>query len=115
MKKVAIYHNPRCAKSRETLALLKARGIEPVVVEYLKEPPAKEEIKAIIKMLGEEAEAIVRTKEPAYKHSGLSGKSSADEIAEAIAKEPILLERPIVVSGKKAAIGRPPENVLKIL
>lgn len=115
MKKVTIYHNPRCAKSRETLALLKARGIDPVVVEYLKDPPAKEEVKAIIKMLGGDAKAVVRAKEPAYKRSGLSEKSSADEIARAIAQEPILLERPIVVSGKKAAMGRPPENVLTIL
>jgi arsenate reductase len=115
MKKVTIYHNPRCTKSRETLALLKEHGIEPRIVEYLKDPPTKEEVKSIIEMLGGNTAALVRTKEPAYKNSGLSAKSSADDIARAIAKEPILLERPIVVHGKKAAIGRPPENVLSIL
>lgn len=114
MKKVTIYHNPRCTKSRETLALLKERGIVPAVVEYLKDPPSREELTSIITMLGSAA-PLVRTKEPAYKTSGLSAASSAEEIARAIAKEPILLERPVVVCGKKAAIGRPPENVLSIL
>ncbi|NUM54418.1 MAG: arsenate reductase (glutaredoxin) [Candidatus Hydrogenedentes bacterium] len=115
MKNITIYHNPRCTKSRETLALLKDHGIAPAIVEYLKDPPTKGEVKSIMKMLDEDAAAIVRTKEPAYKESGLTAKSSADDIARAIAKDPILLERPIVISGKKAAIGRPPEKVLDIL
>ncbi len=115
MKKVTIYHNPRCTKSRETLALLKECGIAPFIVEYLKNPPTKDEVKSIIEMLGGNAAALVRTKEPAYKNSGLTAKSSADDIARAIAKEPILMERPVVVHGKEAAIGRPPENVLSIL
>lgn len=115
MKKVTIYHNPRCTKSREALALLKGRGIEPIVIEYLKDPPTKDTVKSLIRMLGNDATNIVRTKEAAYKDSGLTPKSSPDQIATAIAKEPILLERPIVVSGNKAAIGRPPENVLRII
>ena len=115
MKTVTIYHNPRCTKSRETLTLLKEHGIDPRIVEYLKDPPTKDEVKSIIKMLGGNAAALVRTKEPAYKNSGLTATSSADNIARAIAKEPILLERPVVVHGKKAAIGRPPENVLSLL
>ena len=115
MKKVTIYHNPRCTKSRETLALLKERGIEPAIIEYLKDPLSKDTVKSLIKMLGSDAASIVRTKEAAYKDSGLSAKSSPDQIAAAIAKEPVLLERPIVVSGNKAAIGRPPENVLNVL
>lgn len=115
MKKVTIYHNPRCTKSRETLALLRERGIGPHIIEYLKDPPTKDAIETLIKMLGSDAAQIVRTKEAAYKKSGLSSKSSPDRIAAAIAKEPILLERPIVVIGTKAAIGRPPENVLNIL
>ena len=115
MKRVTIYHNPRCTKSRETLALLKERGIEPAVVEYLKEPLTKDAVKALIKTLGGDTAQIVRTKEAAYKDSGLTAKSTPDQVAAAIAKEPVLLERPIVVSGKKAAIGRPPENVLKIV
>lgn len=115
MKKVTIYHNPRCAKSRETLALFQERGIVPYVVEYLKDPPTKDEVLSILRMLGGDAHALVRTKEAAYKTSGLSKDSSAEAVAHAIAKQPILLERPIVVCGKKAAIGRPPENVLEIL
>ena len=115
MKKVTIYHNPRCTKSRETLALLKERGIEPHVIEYLKDPPTKDAIKSLIKLLGSDAAQIVRTKETAYKDSGLTAKSSPDQMAAAIAEEPVLLERPIVVSGNKAVIGRPPENVLNIL
>ena len=115
MKKVTIYHNPRCTKSRETLALLKERGIEPHIIEYLKDPPTKDTIKSLIKMLGSDAAQIVRTKETAYKDSGLTAKSSPDQMAAAIAEEPVLLERPIVVSGNKAAIGRPPENVLEVL
>lgn len=115
MRKVTIYHNPRCTKSRETLALLQERGIVPAVVEYLKDPPTKDEVLSILKLLGGDAHALVRTKETAYKTSGLSKASSADAVARAIAKDPILLERPIVVCGKKAAIGRPPEKVLEIL
>lgn len=115
MKRVTIYHNPRCSKSRETLALLRERGIEPAIVDYLKDPPTKEDVVSLIEMLGDSAAAIVRTKEPAYAGSGLAKQSSPAQIAQAIAAAPILLERPIVVCGKKAAIGRPPENVLEIL
>lgn len=113
--KVRIYHNPRCTKSRETLALLEERGIEPEVVEYLKTPPSASEVKALAKKLGLSPHALVRSKEEAYKRLGLSKSSSLDEIANAIAEEPILLERPVVVVGSKAALGRPPENVLALL
>ncbi|MBM3290189.1 MAG: arsenate reductase (glutaredoxin) [Candidatus Hydrogenedentes bacterium] len=115
MKRVTIYHNPRCSKSRETLALLRERGIDPVIIDYLNDPPSREDVLSIVKMLGADAAAIVRVKEPAYTTSGLTAQSTPAAIARAIAKAPILLERPVVVCGSEAAIGRPPENVLKIV
>lgn len=114
-RQVVIYHNPRCTKSRQTLNLLREHGVEPAVIEYLKAPPSKAKIKELITALGIEPHALLRTKEEAYGRRGLSKQSSSDVIAEAIAAEPILLERPIVVVGAKAAIGRPPENVLALL
>lgn len=113
--KVRIYHNPRCTKSRETLALLRENGVEPEIVEYLKTPLSAAEIVALIGKLKLDAHALLRTKEEPYKRLKLSPKSSQAEIATAIAIEPVLLERPIVVVGKRAAIGRPPENVLALL
>jgi arsenate reductase len=115
MKKVVIYHNPRCAKSRETLSLLRERDIEPDVIEYLASPPSKDELRAFVRMLGGDPHALVRAKEPEYRKAGLSKSSTADDIVNAIAKYPILMERPLVVCGKKAALGRPPENVVSIL
>lgn len=112
---VRIYHNPKCTKSRETLALLRENGVEPEIVEYLKTPPSAAEVEDLISKLKVEAHAILRTKEEPYKRLKLSPKSSQAAVAKAIAEEPILLERPIVVAGKRAAIGRPPENVLAIL
>jgi arsenate reductase len=110
-----IYHNPRCAKSRETLALLNERGIEPKVVEYLKTPPTAKELKAIVAKLGIKPEALVRKGEDVYKEK-FAGKTLPDaQWIEALAANPILIERPIVVRGDKAVIGRPPENVEKIL
>lgn len=112
---VTIYHNPRCSKSRETLALLQERGIEPRVVEYLKAPPTAAELKALLQRLGLPAHALLRVKEAPYAALGLSPASSEDEIIAAIAEHPVLLERPIVAHGTKAAIGRPPKAVLAIL
>lgn len=112
---VRIYHNPRCSKSRETLALLKAHGVEPEVVEYLKTPPSAAEVKRLIAKLGISPHALLRSGEPAYRERGLTVASSLDEIAEAIAEEPVLLERPVVVVGDRAAIGRPPTSVLALL
>lgn len=113
--KVTIYHNPRCTKSRQTLALLDERGIEPQVVEYLKTPPSEPEVRTLIKKLGIAPHDLLRSKEKEYREAGLSKESSEDEIVRAIVAHPILLERPIVVKGKRAAIGRPPESVLKTL
>lgn len=113
--KVRIFHNPRCSKSREALGLLRERGIEPEVVDYLKHPPSADEIEALLGTLGVAPIALVRTKEAAYAASGLGPESSGRQVAEAIAREPVLLERPVVVVGRKAAIGRPVENVLALL
>jgi arsenate reductase len=113
---ITIYHNPKCAKSRETLKLLEARGLEPVIVEYLKTPPDIATLQRLIKLLGIAPRALLRTKEPEYKQAGLADPKLSDAaILKALVKYPKLLERPIVVANNKAALGRPPENVLKIL
>ncbi len=112
---VVIYHNPRCSKSRQTLALLQENGVEPEIIEYLKTPPTSEELARVIGKLDRPPHDAVRAKEEAYAASGLSLESDLAAVCEAIVAEPILLERPIVVKGAKAVIGRPPEDVLKLL
>lgn len=113
---VSIYHNPKCAKSRETLKLLEARGIAPRVIEYLKHPPTTREIGNLLALLGITPRELLRTKEDEYKKLGLNNPELPDKaILAALAEHPRLMERPIVVAGKKAVIGRPPENVLGIL
>jgi arsenate reductase len=115
-KAVTIWHNPRCGKSRETLALLRKKGVEPVVREYLKEPPSKEEIDTLLDQLGVEPRVLVRDGEAEFKASGKKAATlTRKDAIELIAKHPILLQRPVVVSGGKAKIGRPPEAVLAIL
>ena len=112
---VTIYHNPRCSKSRKTLALLQEHGIEPTVVEYLKNPPDKHELENVTRKLGVKPEQIVRQGEAAFKQH-FAGKSLSDnEWLDALAEHPILIERPIVVRGERAVIGRPPENVLDLV
>ena len=114
--KVTIYHNPRCSKSRQTLALLRERGIEPVVVEYLQNPPDRSHLRAILKRLGMAPRDLMRHGEEAYRATGLGDASlTEEELLSAMIEHPVLIERPIVVAGDKAAIGRPPEAVLKIL
>ncbi|HZS84568.1 MAG TPA: arsenate reductase (glutaredoxin) [Stellaceae bacterium] len=111
---VTIYHNPRCGKSRQTLALLRERGVEPRIVEYLKTPPSAAELKQILAMLGMTAQELLRKKEAAA--AGIDpGKLSENRLIEAMVRNPIVIERPIVVSGGKAALGRPPEAVVKVL
>jgi arsenate reductase len=115
-KTTTIYHNPRCSKSRQTLALIEDKGIAPKVVDYLKAPPTVAELKNILKKLGLRARDIVRKGEARYAELGLKERDPGDdELLALMAENPILIERPIVVSGEKAAIGRPPEAVLKIL
>lgn len=112
-----IYHNPRCSKSRQTLALLEERGIEPEVIEYLKTPPTAEELKRVLKLLGiSDPRALMRQKETEYKEAGLDDPSlTTEQLIEAMVRYPRLIERPIVIQDGRAAIGRPPENVLEIL
>ena len=112
---LTIYHNPRCGKSRETLALLRARGLEPRIVEYLQTPPNAGALRRLAKLLGGQVTDMVRPGEPAFKTEKLAGVTDPEKLIAAIARHPILLQRPIVVSGAKAAIGRPPEAVLAIL
>ena len=110
-----IYHNPRCSKSRQALALLRENGVEPEVIEYLKTPPDAPALHDLLKKLGMAAHDILRTKEDAYNACGLSPESPEAEILAAIGANPILLERPIIVKGNRAVIGRPPENVKALL
>lgn len=113
---LTIWHNPRCTKSRQTLELLRSRGIEPTVREYLKQLPSKAEIETLIELVGGDPKALIRDGEPEFKKLGKKrGELGKADIAKAIAAEPILLQRPIVVSGKRAIIGRPPEAVLALV
>lgn len=111
-----IYHNPRCSKSRQTLELLRARGIEPQIIEYLKNPPDANTLREILDMLQLEPQALIRTKEPVYQTLELpSANAALEEWIDLMIRNPVLIERPIVIIGKQARIGRPPENVLSIL
>ena len=111
-----IFHNPRCSKSRETLELIKSQGIEPTIVEYLKDTPDSAEIQSILTMLGAQPRDIMRTGEKIYKELGLDDVDlSNDILIEAMVDHPNLIERPIVVANGKAALGRPPKTVLDIL
>ena len=111
---VTIYHNPRCNTSRKTLALLREKGVEPVIVEYLKTPPSAAELKKILGQLKTPAAKLVRKKEAAA--AGVDPKALSDDaLIAAMVKNPIVIERPIVTSGAKAALGRPPEAVLSVL
>ncbi|NOU50869.1 arsenate reductase (glutaredoxin) [Pseudoalteromonas sp. JBTF-M23] len=113
---VTIYHNPRCSKSRETLALLEAQGVNAQVVEYLKNPMSLETLDKLIQQLGfDSAHQLVRSKETLYKELGLSKETEESTLRQAMIANPKLIERPIVVNQQKAAIGRPPESVLNIL
>lgn len=110
-----IYHNPRCSKSREALALLRENGVEPEVVLYLEAKMESGEIVDLVRKLGVPAHDLVRTKEDAYADAKLSPASSAQEVARAISEAPSLLERPVVVRGERAVIARPPEKLLALL
>jgi len=116
MKHLKIYHNPRCSKSRKTLQIIRDHGVEPEVIEYLKKPPTESELKKISNLLGLNPKHFVRINENDFKESGLSKKTSDNAaMFELMARFPKVIERPIVISNDRAIIGRPPENVLKIL
>ncbi len=110
---VTIYHNPRCSKSRQTLQLLEDQNLSPVIIEYLDNPPSAAELKDILGKLGKTPRDILRPKEAA--DEGIDKNLGDDALIKAISEHPRALERPIVVNGHKAAIGRPPESVLEIL
>ncbi len=110
-----LLHNPRCSKSRATLALLEEKGVAFAVREYLKDPLSKEELASLVERLGRPVSDLIRKQEAAFREAGCSAESSDDEILAATASAPILMERPILVRGSRAAIGRPPEDVLELL
>ena len=116
MSDISIYHNPRCSKSRQTLELLQENNISPEIILYLETPPSKSELLTLLKKLGISARELLRTGEDAYKEHGLSDPALTEEqIIDAMLASPKLIERPIVVSGDKAVLGRPPENVLTLI
>ena len=116
MSKITIYHNPRCSKSRQTLELLGTHGVEADIVEYLKTPPTSEQLAEILDLLGMEPRELMRTREPEYKDNTLDDPSlSRKQLIQAMVDHPRLIQRPIVLCKGKAALGRPPENVLEIL
>lgn len=113
---VKIYHNPRCSKSRQALQLLHEHGVEPEVIEYLKSPPDKDTLKKILHQLQLSPRDLMRHKEQEYKDNHLDDPSlSEGELIEAMVKHPKLIERPVVITDKGIAIGRPPESVLEVL
>ncbi|TAJ98677.1 MAG: arsenate reductase (glutaredoxin) [Candidatus Manganitrophaceae bacterium] len=114
---LSIFHNPKCTKSRETLQLLTDRGITPKIVLYLQTPPTQKELSEIVKKLGIEPKQLIRFKEPVAKDLGIkaSDKRPDAEWIKLMVENPILIERPIVITPTKAALGRPPENVLELI
>jgi len=116
MHDVLIYHNPRCSKSRQTLALLREQGIEPNVVEYLHTPPSEARLAELTQALRCSPRQLMRTNEPSYRELGLQDASLSDaQLIAAMHANPVLIQRPIVVTPRGVALGRPPENVLTIL
>ncbi len=115
MSKVKIYHNPRCSKSRETLALIRSKGVEPEVVRYLDEVPTADEIKLLLAKLDMGIQDLIRKEESLYKEKLKGLNLNIDEWINVLRENPRLIQRPIVVKGSKAIMGRPPENVLKLL
>lgn len=110
-----IYHNPRCSKSRQTLALLEAAGLTPTIVRYLDAPLSRDMLASYIERSGRPVSDFFRAGEAQAKALGLTAKSSPDALLDAMAVEPVLMERPVVVTDKGVALGRPPQSVLDIL
>ncbi len=114
MSQWIIYHNPHCSKSREALSILKEKGIVPRVIEYLKEPPGEEDLRSLIAMLSSDPSTLVRVKEDAFKEAPFDLKS-IDAIVRNLARNPKLIERPIVIKGKTAVVARPVERLQDLL
>ena len=113
---ITIYHNPRCSKSRQTLALLQDRGLEPRIIRYLDNPPDRETLTALLEMLEMQPRNLMRTGESIYRQNNLDDPALTDDaLVDAMLEHPVLIQRPIVVHGNDARIGRPPEQVLDIL
>jgi arsenate reductase len=117
MARFEIWHNPRCSKSRQTLARLTDAGVTPVVVEYLTSPPSAARVQEVLRLLGfDDPRRLMRTAEPVYKELGLAGVTDPKNLVAAMVAHPILIERPVVIKdGKRAVLGRPPENVDALL
>lgn len=115
MSEFTIFHNPRCSTSRKALAMLREHGIEPIIVEYLKDAPSEQELAKLVAKLGKPAEALVRTKEALYKEKYQGLKLNEHEWVRVMHENPQLIERPVVVKGHKAVIGRPLENVEELI
>jgi len=115
MKKITIWHNPRCSKSRRGLAILEEKGIEAEVVKYLDLPPTAAEIKTVLGKLGVPARALMRTKETLYRELGLKDVTDEEKLIEAMAAHPKLIERPVLICGDRAVIGRPEENIIELI
>lgn len=113
---VTLYHNPRCSKSRQALELLRSRDVEPEIVEYLKTPPSATELERVLGLLDMDPRMLMRKKESVYSELALDNESLARHaLIQAMIEHPILMERPIAVTAERAALGRPPENVLDVL
>jgi arsenate reductase len=113
---ISIYHNPRCSKSRQTLALLEDRGLAPNIILYLDNPPDGKTLKGILDKLGITARQLLRKGEDAYRENNLADESLTEtQLIDAMVANPKLIERPIVINGSRAALGRPPEKVLEVL
>ena len=116
MSSTTIWHNPRCSKSRQTLQLIRDRGIEPTIVEYLKTPPTEAQLIEALKALGLAPRGLMRKKEAPYSELSLGDERLSDaELVAAMVDNPVLIERPVIFRGKRAVVGRPPENVLELL
>ncbi len=115
MNTVTIWHNPRCSKSRNAVTLLEEKGVDAEVMKYLDTPPSKEELVDLLKMLGISARELMRTKEDIYKELDLKNENDEEKLIEAMAANPKLIERPIVIKDGKAAIGRPIENIIELI
>jgi len=116
MTDLTLYHNPRCSKSRSTLQLLEDRGVQPTLVRYLETPPTAEQLRDLLSKLGISARQLLRTGEDEYRELNLADSALSDaDLIDAMAAHPRLIERPILVAGDRAVIGRPPENVLELL